>query len=251
MEAIMKKRIAIVFFLLVLKIVVIQGETMIDIQKIIALYENNMQENYEQKIIEAIKELTLQDINAVSSDGLTSLHYASRYGYTELAEALIKNGADLEIQNYGGFTALDEAMIARQWEIFYLLIAHGAKFQEKEGIDYTFRDLSLPEKIPNQWFDTQPTDGFVPNEETAKQIAEVIWTTLYGDQTEYKPFVVTLLDNETWVVAGTLSGYGPVIEDGKLIIRDSEPLMQFTAGGVPYIKIDKKTGSILGVAHTK
>jgi hypothetical protein len=77
-----------------------------------------------------------------------------------------------------------------------------------------------------------PKEGFVPDENTAKRIAEDIWVPIYGQDiinTE-KPFHVALRDS-IWVVAGHLKqGY---------------------VGGVAYIEIRKKDCKVLKVYHGK
>lgn len=77
-----------------------------------------------------------------------------------------------------------------------------------------------------------PKDGYVPTEETAIQIAEIIWLSRYGkDIYETKPFIATLIDNKFWVVIGSLP--------------------ENRVGGVPYIEIRKKDAKILKSMHTK
>lgn len=54
----------------------------------------------------------------------------------------------------------------------------------------------------------QPTwkesDGYVPDSETAKKIAEAVWTTVYGEGiSKNKPFKVFLRDSSIWIVEGT------------------------------------------------
>jgi len=74
---------------------------------------------------------------------------------------------------------------------------------------------------------------YVPNAETAIGIAEAIWLPIYGKKIyESKPFVAKLKNSSVWVVWGTLNS-------------------QYTAGGTPYIEIQKKDCKILKVTHTK
>jgi hypothetical protein len=76
-----------------------------------------------------------------------------------------------------------------------------------------------------------PSDGFVPNQETAIKIAEAIWFPIYGDEIyTRKPFKATLKADSIWVVQGTLT-------KGK--------------GGVPYIEMQKSDCRILKVTHGK
>jgi hypothetical protein len=79
------------------------------------------------------------------------------------------------------------------------------------------------------------SDGFVPDPETAIKIAEAVLSAIYGEKVlEKEPFIASLVQNGTvWLVQGTL------------------PQKGIYGGGVPYIKISKETGEILGVVHTK
>jgi hypothetical protein len=77
----------------------------------------------------------------------------------------------------------------------------------------------------------KPKDGFVPNEQTAIQIAEAIWLPIYGKRIESeKPFVAKLIGDTLWVVEGTL---------------------HFDKGGVAYIEINKSNSCVMKVKHGK
>ena len=75
-------------------------------------------------------------------------------------------------------------------------------------------------------------NNYVPDEVTAKKIAEAIWCPIYGEKQieAQKPFKVELKDN-IWIVNGTM-------------INNSE-------GGVAYIEIQKSDCKILKVTHGK
>lgn len=84
----------------------------------------------------------------------------------------------------------------------------------------------------NKYKGVIPNDGFVPDEITAVKIAEAVWLPIYGEKIyKSKPFIAKLLENEVWIVEGTLS-------------KDM-------VGGVPYIEIQKADGKILKVFHSK
>lgn len=75
-------------------------------------------------------------------------------------------------------------------------------------------------------------DVFVPNAETAIKVAEAIWLPIFGNGIyEKKPFKAELLNNEIWIVKGSL--------------KPEE------IGGVPIIKIQKKDCKIIELYHTK
>ena len=77
-----------------------------------------------------------------------------------------------------------------------------------------------------------PEGGFVKDEEMAREIAEIVLVSIYGEELieAKKPFYVKLINNEYWLVKGFLHA-------------------QY--GGVPYICIKKSNGEILKVIHTK
>lgn len=101
---------------------------------------------------------------------------------------------------------------------------------------------SSAELLSDDWpLIPHPDEGFVPDEETAKKIAEAVWTPIFGNQSEYKPFVVVLIDNKTWIVSGTRRGMR------KLRFLGKETTL-VPIGYMPYIEIDKQSGAILGVA---
>jgi hypothetical protein len=82
----------------------------------------------------------------------------------------------------------------------------------------------------NGKFNYIPPAGYVPDKETAIKIAEAIWLPVYGSTIyEKQPFVAELQQN-VWIVKGTVEG-------------------QF--GGAPYIEVSKKNGRILTMYHEK
>ena len=76
------------------------------------------------------------DVNAITLEGSTPLHFAAWNGYKEIAEILIDNGADLNVINnkLAGtpfITALDWAIQQGRTEIADLLRKHGGKTSEE------------------------------------------------------------------------------------------------------------------------
>lgn len=74
---------------------------------------------------------------------------------------------------------------------------------------------------------------YVPNEKVASQIADVILTSIYGEDVigKQKPFTVMLSNDSVWVVRGTQK--------------------KIEIGGVAYIEISKRDCRILKVIHGK
>jgi hypothetical protein len=75
-------------------------------------------------------------------------------------------------------------------------------------------------------------EDYVPNAETAVEIAEAIWLPIYGKGIyDDKPFIARLKNADVWVVEGTLA--------------------KGAKGGVPHIEIQKSDCRILVVTHGK
>ena len=84
----------------------------------------------------------------------------------------------------------------------------------------------------------RPPEGYVPDAKTAERIAEAIWIPVYGDKviTEQKPFE-TRLEGRIWHVAGSLQ---PPPGKGWMVV-----------GGTAEAEIDRFTGKILRMSHSK
>ncbi len=76
-----------------------------------------------------------------------------------------------------------------------------------------------------------PPNGFVPDTKTALRVAEAILIAVYGEEeiAKQRPFKIALVDNEVWLVWGTLD--------------------QRYLGGTGVIKISKRTGKVLFLSH--
>ncbi|ACU60190.1 YbbC/YhhH family protein [Chitinophaga pinensis] len=80
--------------------------------------------------------------------------------------------------------------------------------------------------------DKTSASDYVPDEETAKKIAEAIWLPIYGERIyDEKPYVVSLVGDSVWAVDGSLP--------------------KKKRGGVAYIEIQKNDCKILKVIHSK
>jgi hypothetical protein len=80
----------------------------------------------------------------------------------------------------------------------------------------------------------KPTEGFVPNAETAVKVAEAVLVPVYGKKVlSERPFHATL-GGDVWTVEGTLHCGAPRCN-----------------GGTAEVKISKSTGQILHMIHYK
>lgn len=83
-----------------------------------------------RKVNKEIAELLLKngaDINKKNRYGFTNLMVASRIGHKDIVELLIKAGANLNIKNKNGWTALRYASEKGHKEIVEILKKYGAK----------------------------------------------------------------------------------------------------------------------------
>ena len=67
------------------------------------------------------------DVNVRDTDGVTALILASQFGYADIVKLLIDNGANVNARDDEGRTALMKATIKRYKDIVKLLKAAGAK----------------------------------------------------------------------------------------------------------------------------
>jgi hypothetical protein len=82
-----------------------------------------------------------------------------------------------------------------------------------------------------------PPQGFVPNEQTAIQIALAVWAPIYGAENidRQRPFRTRLRGN-VWTVEGSL----PPAHGGNVML-----------GGTALAEISKEDGRVLRVTHGK
>lgn len=87
---------------------------------------------------------------------------------------------------------------------------------------------------------------YVPNSDTAIRIAEAIWLPIYGQAIyKRKPFKATLVGDSIWYVTGSLQ------KSGYHINESGDTIFQAVRGGVPCALIDKKSGCVIKVYHSK
>jgi hypothetical protein len=91
-----------------------------------------------------------------------------------------------------------------------------------------FMLLDLPLFAQNNYI---PPQGYVPNQETAKKIAEAIWLPICGKSVlNEKPYKTELIGDSVWIATGSLPGKSFISGD----------TVSITVGGVARIEIRKK-----------
>lgn len=105
---------------------------------------------------------------------------------------------------------------------------------------FSFMLINIPVGLAeeSQRHSVIPKEGFVPDQNTAVQIAVAILGPIYGEEQieKEKPFNATL-KNEIWRVEGSLPK--SLFENGIVL------------GGVAMVEISKKDARILWVSHGK
>ncbi|XP_010680878.1 uncharacterized protein LOC104895930 [Beta vulgaris subsp. vulgaris] len=76
-------------------------------------------------------------INDKQVDGLSLLHFASTNGHLDVVRFLIDNGADINVVNNLGETALQLAACSRRTEVAKMLVVHGANINAKDKFGAT------------------------------------------------------------------------------------------------------------------
>jgi ankyrin repeat protein len=66
------------------------------------------------------------NVNMRLNQGYTALHWAAFFGFTEMANVLLKQGALIDVQEANGNTPLMLAITRRYTAMVYLLLMHGA-----------------------------------------------------------------------------------------------------------------------------
>ena len=83
--------------------------------------------------------LPFSDINAVTSAGATSIHYASSKGRLELLVALIAAGADLSLRDSSGSTPLHRSILNGKVQVTNEILKHvsGVAINRKDKSGWT------------------------------------------------------------------------------------------------------------------
>lgn len=69
------------------------------------------------------------NVNYKGIYGLSLLYYAARHSVCSVIDHLINNGADVQIKNDNGLTVISEAIISKDYEVVFYLIARGYRIQ--------------------------------------------------------------------------------------------------------------------------
>jgi ankyrin repeat protein len=74
-----------------------------------------------------------QDINAVDLQGDTALHLAVGYGYAEVASSFLQHGANPNLLNKKGLSAIEVAIVREQFACVKLLLQHGVPLNRTDA----------------------------------------------------------------------------------------------------------------------
>jgi hypothetical protein len=111
------------------------------------------------------------------------------------------------------------------------------KDEETQEIMY-IENKELSSKDYANAIGNMPADGLIPTKEIAVQIAEIVLSKIYGHERieQQKPFFINLED-DVWIIEGYFNRH-----EGGVATTD---------GGVAYMEISKRNGTILKLLHSK
>ncbi len=93
-----------------------------------------------QNKLKEVEQLIEKGVNVNSrnnDDGNTGLHWASSYGFTEMAKLLVSHGADVNLKNMEGNSPLHWAAGQGNTEIVKILVSKGANINAKGKSNWT------------------------------------------------------------------------------------------------------------------
>jgi ankyrin repeat protein len=82
--------------------------------------------------------LRLQLAGGPPIQGCTPLHLAARSGAGDAVQLLLEKGADIEAQDFGSVTPLDDACLKRTWSVVRILLRHGASYNGDNLVSRAF-----------------------------------------------------------------------------------------------------------------
>ena len=88
------------------------------------------------------------NVNITDHKGKTALHRAAQAGFTKIGKVLIKAGADIEAKDSNGETPLFDAIRAAREETVRLLLKHGASVRAANHRGRTAFDIATAAKRP-------------------------------------------------------------------------------------------------------
>ena len=113
----------------------------------------------------------------------------------------------------------------------------------KQNNDFEYMEISEylscpPDKVPEYLFDKDINQDCITNASTALIMGKALiadWFDM-AEVKDHEPFEIFFSEREqAWIVSGTLK----------------QPLFGIRLGGVPYVIIDKKTGAVLRISHSR
>ena len=107
MESYTKIRISLLILILIFLILKLKDLLTPKEERFLKAAENGNLKKIKSMLNKEVNIKTL--INAVDKENNTALILASKFGYSEIVKILIENGADINIKNNDGKTALDYA----------------------------------------------------------------------------------------------------------------------------------------------
>lgn len=98
--------------------------------------------NGHDRIADALLNITRQPDDVESEKGFTPLLIATTNGHTVIVRLLLEHGANPNMRNFDGVTALHNAVFEKQIDIVKLLLEHGADPAIQDRLGNTPVDLA-------------------------------------------------------------------------------------------------------------
>ena len=100
-------------------------------------------------IVDALLGVTKQPDDVESEKGFTPLLIAATNGHTAIVRVLLEHGANPDLRNFDGVTALHNAVFEKQVDVVKLLIEHGADPGIQDRLGNTPVDLARRSSNPH------------------------------------------------------------------------------------------------------
>ena len=110
--------------------------------------------------------------NHRSIEGANALMYASFYGRIDIVILLLENGANVNLKDISGCTAMDKAVLTENWKILKLLINSGGRYESLVPVDI-------------DWDRVVPLDPEIQDRNSSIEQWLLSWENYYSNRSEH------------------------------------------------------------------
>jgi ankyrin repeat protein len=105
--------------------------------------------NGHASIVDTLLQITRQPDDVESEKGFTPLLIAATNGHMAIVRVLLEHGANPNLRNFDGVTALHNAVFEKQMDVVKLLLEHGANPTIQDRLGNTPINLARKSSNPN------------------------------------------------------------------------------------------------------